>query len=223
MKFFISLFLLSIPSLIFASALSKQEACKYPDGIHWDPLYIYWPGELPRVDGFLKKDGFLYYFIHIFPSGSSLERYVINGNNPYTPKYGFVRNKAAYFVSFHCSRSKVRFSPILRSFRWDQYGKLLWTEWKYVGYSITRENQKSSCKFADDTILDISTHTRKDIEKHPLYPHAWQGECITRTPFRYSKWWFVEFTLERRILKTQESYYTRYRYNLEEQSLEKLQ
>jgi hypothetical protein len=72
-----------------AVSLSKQEACAYPEGIHWDPIYVYWPGELPRVDGFLKKDNKLYYFIHIFFSGKNIDQYVESDNSPYT-KYGFI-------------------------------------------------------------------------------------------------------------------------------------
>lgn len=69
----------------------KPEACGFADGIHRKELYIYWPGEYPQVDEFLKYKGKLYYFIHKFPSALSLSRYQEAWNSPYS-KYGFIRN-----------------------------------------------------------------------------------------------------------------------------------
>jgi hypothetical protein len=169
MKFLLLIILAFFPTLTFAGGLMKQEACKYEEGIHWDPIYVYWPGELPRVDGFLKKDNKLYYFIHIFSSGKNIDQYVESDNNPYT-KYGFIRNKASYMVSYDCSRSKVKFLPYLRSTRGDQYGKFLWIDGDILSYSITSHNPKSPCKFGDDIIMDMKTMARHQIEKDPSYP-----------------------------------------------------
>lgn len=87
--FFCFFFLL--PSFSHAIGLMKPEACGFADGIHRKELYIYWPGEYPQVDEFLKYRGKLYYFIHKFPSALSLSRYQDAGNSPYS-KYGFIRN-----------------------------------------------------------------------------------------------------------------------------------
>lgn len=80
-KILFTLFLL-FPTLTFASGLSKQYACDYAEGIHQNEVYILWPGKFVRVDEFLKKDGFLYYFIHTFPDQKSLDGYRQNEGDP---------------------------------------------------------------------------------------------------------------------------------------------
>ena len=114
MKRLLFLILILFPSFSFASGLLKSDACSYTDGIHRGELYIYWPGEYPQVDEFLKYKGKLYYFIHNFPSSEALAHYRKAGNSPYS-EYGFIKNKGAFFVTFDCARSKVEFSPNLRS------------------------------------------------------------------------------------------------------------
>lgn len=43
MKYLILLALFLFPTLSFASGLSKQDACAYPEGIHQNEVYILWP------------------------------------------------------------------------------------------------------------------------------------------------------------------------------------
>ncbi len=80
MKFLLFSTFFLFPALIFASGMTKQEACTYPDGIIREEVYVLWPGKLPQIDEFLKKDGFLYYFIHTFPDSNSLSAYRDTGN-----------------------------------------------------------------------------------------------------------------------------------------------
>jgi hypothetical protein len=110
---FIALFIgfLILPSLTDAAGLTKQEACTYPEGIHKEQVYILWPGKIVQTDEFLKKDGFLYYFIHTFADRNSLRQYNQIGNFG----DGIIRNTGSYFVSFDCARSKVKFYPQIRS------------------------------------------------------------------------------------------------------------
>lgn len=206
---------------IFASGLSKQEACKYEEGIHWDPLYIYWPWELPRVDGFLKKDNKLYYFIHIFPSAKAINQYVESDNSPYS-KYGFIKNKASYMVSFDCSRSKVKFLPYLRSTRGDQYGKFHWLDGDTLAYTITSYNAKSPCKYADDVIMNMSTMEKYPIETNPNYPIPPKGYCLMRAPYKNRGNSVVRFQIEKYKIETKESWFSLYEYDLKKQFLSQI-
>ncbi|GAB0174688.1 MAG: hypothetical protein HHAS10_05670 [Candidatus Altimarinota bacterium] len=221
-SFLLFLCLLLFPSFVLASTLSKKEACSYPEGIHRDPLYIYWPGELPRVDGFLKKDNKLYYFIHIFPNTDAINRYIESDNSPYT-KYGFISNKASYMVQYDCSRSRVKFLPYLRSTRGDQYGKFHWIDGDILSYTITSYNAKSSCKYADDIIMDMKTLERYKIENDKNYPNAPNGYCLTRTPYKNQGNMIVRFQVEKYKISTKESWFSLYEYDLKKKFLSQIQ
>lgn len=206
---------------MYATALLKNEACKYEEGIHREPLYIYWPGELPRVDWFLKKDNKLYYFIHIFPSAQAIDRYVESDNSPYT-KYGFIKNKASYMVQYDCSRSKVKFLPYLRSTRGDQYGKFHWIDGDILSYTITSYNAKSPCKYADDIIMNMKNMEQYPIEKSPNYPTVLDWYCLTRTPYKNRGKWIIRFQVEKYKISTKESWFSLYEYNLEKRFLSQI-
>lgn len=220
-----SLIILLIPVWITnvnAGGMSKQEACKYNEWIHGKSIYIYWPGELPRVDGFLKKDNNLYYFIHIFPSTEAIDHYIESDNSPYT-KYGFIYNKASYMVQYDCSRSRVRFLPYLRSTRGDQYGKLRWIDGDILSYTITSYNAKSSCKYADDVIMNMKTLEQYKIEEDENYPTAPKGYCLTRTPYKNQWNMIVRFQVEKYKISTKESWFSLYEYDLNKKLLSRVQ
>jgi hypothetical protein len=222
MKFvLLILFFFLVPFTTFAGWLSKQDACKYEEWIHWEPIYIYWPWELPRVDGFLKKNNKLYYFIHIFPSAKAIDGYVGSDNSPYS-KLGFIKNKASYMVEYDCSRSKVKFLPYLRSTRGDQYGKFHWIDGDTLSYSITSSNEKSPCKFAEDVIMNMATMEKYPIEKSQNYPPASKGFCLTRSAYK-NKWnGIIRFQVEKYKITTKESWFSLYEYDLKKRLLNQI-
>ena len=118
---FLLLLFLFFPTLTFASGLSKQDACSYPDGIHDESVYIYWPGKIVHVGEFLKKDGFLYYFIHTFSSKDALVSYRDHGDMR-------TRNSGSYLASYDCTRSRVKFYPNVRTLGGTAYGKFRWVQ-----------------------------------------------------------------------------------------------
>lgn len=87
-------------------------------------------------------------------------------------------------VEFDCSRSKVKFLPYLRSTRGDQYGKFHWIDGDTLSYSITSNNAKSTCKYADDIIMNMATMEKYPIEKSKNYPEASKGFCISRSAYK---------------------------------------
>lgn len=216
--FFICIF---APFVVEWAWLSKKEACAFEEWIHWDPIYIYWPGELPRVDGFLKKNNKLYYFIHIFPSAEAIDGYVESDNSPYS-KLGFIKNKASYMVEFDCSRSKVKFLPNLRSIRGDQYGKFHWIDGDILSYSITSNNAKSTCKYADDILMNMATMEKYPIEGSKNYPEASKGFCISRSAYK-NKWnGIIRFQVEKYKIATKESWFSLYEYDLKKRYLSQI-
>ncbi len=199
----------------------KPEACGFADGIHRKELYIYWPGEYPQVDEFLKYRGKLYYFIHKFPSALSLSRYQDAGNSPYS-KYGFIRNTWAYFVTFDCARSKVEFSPTIRSTAWDAYGKFYWLDRRYLSYSFTRLEKRNACTEWPDKLIALPDFSSLLIEKQSGYPNSTEDVCYARGPYKFLGDGKVQFDVEKYDPSTGESWFSRYQYQLDTSKLKKI-
>lgn len=215
LRFFL-LFLLAFAWISGASAsgLSKQDACSYPDGIHGESVYIYWPGKLVHVDEFLKKDGFLYYFIHTFPNKDSLVYYRDSGDTSF-------KNSGSYLASYDCARSKVKFYPNVRSLGGTAYGKFNWIADNYLSYSLVG-NGRDPCATGPDTILDLRTMTNLRLDRLVGIPRSTTNVCVGRSAFKSIETGVLQFDIEEHHWDTEESFYSRYQYSLITRKLKKI-
>ncbi len=216
---FILIFLF-LPSLAFASGLSKQEACAYPERIHQNEVYVLWPGKFVRVDEFLKKDGFLYYFIHTFPDQKSLDGYRQNEGNP-NAENGFIRNTGSYLASFDCARSKVRFYPNIASVNGTAYGQLNWISGNILSYSLVGTN-RNPCTTGPDTILDMHRMVNMRIDRFTGLLKSTKNICIGRSTFKNMDDGVIQFDIEEHHWDTDESFYSRYQYQFSIKKLKKI-
>ncbi len=219
-KLLLIFIILAFPTLAHATSLLKNDACTYPDGIHREELYIYWPGEYPQVDEFLKYQGKLYYFIHNFSSSEMLGRYRKAGNSPYS-EYGFIKNKWAFFVTFDCARSKVTFSPTIRSASGDVYGKFYWLDRWYLSYSFLHLLKRNTCTTWPDTIVTVPAFSPIRIEKEKAYPKSTKSLCYARGPYKSLGDGRIQFDIEQHDQSTGESWFSRYQYQLDTKKLKK--
>jgi hypothetical protein len=218
---FLLLFILSLfPALAFASGMTKQEACAYPDGIHREEVYVLWPGKIVQIDEFLKKDGFLYYFIQSFPSWDMRDRYRSNGNNPET-SYGYVRTAGSYFVSFDCTRSKVKFYPHIRSGVGTAFGRIHWISGQYLDFSLVGDG-RDPCTTGPDSLLDLSTMALLRIDKLQSLPRSTTAICVGRSPYKNTQANTIQFDIEQYQHDTEESFYSRYQYHFSQKKLKKI-
>lgn len=220
-NFFLFILLLAFPLFSHALGLMKTDACGYADGIHREELYIYWPDEHPQVDEFLKYKGKLYYFIHNFPSSEALARYRKAGNSPYS-EYGFIRNKWAFFVTFDCARSKVEFSPTIRSTSGDMYGKFYWLDRTYLSYTFTHMLRRNTCTEWPDTLVSLPDFSPLLLEKERWYPKSTKDMCYARGPYKSLGDGRVQFDVERHDPSTGESWFSRYQYQIDTRKLKKI-
>ncbi len=220
-KLLLILIFLLFPTLTSATSLLKNEACAYEDGIHHESLYVYWPGKYPTVDEFVKKDEKLHYFIQVFPTAESLDRYRKAGNSPYTT-YGFIRNSGSYLVSFDCARSKVSFSTKIRSTKWDQYGSFNWIDGEYLSYSFPRLLSRNSCKQWPDSLVIFPDFYEIFAEAEKTYPKSTKDICYARSVYKSLGGEKVQFDIEKHDNKTNESWYSRYHYEMNTGKLKKI-
>lgn len=213
--------LLFFPTLSFASGLTKQDACGYPLGIHQNEVYILWPGKFVRVDEFLKKEGFLYYFIHTFPDQQALDGYRKNEGNP-NAMNGYIRNTGSYLASFDCSRSKVRFYSNISSSNGTTYGKLNWINGNILSYSLIRAD-RDPCTTGPDTILDMTRMVNMRFDRFTGLPKSTKDVCVGRSMFRNIENNAIQFDIEEHHWKTEESFYSRYQYSLTTKKIKKIQ
>lgn len=218
-KILLALFLL-FPILSFASGLSKQDACDYAEGIHQNEVYILWPGKFVRVDEFLKKDGFLYYFIHTFPDQKSLDGYRQNEGDPNAAN-GYIRNTGSHFASFDCARSKVRFYPNIASVNGTAYGKLNWISGNILSYSLVGTS-RDPCTTGPDTILDMTRMTNIRFDRFTGLPKSTKDICIGRSTFKNMAGGVIQFDIEEHHWDTDESFYSRYQYQFSIRKLKKI-
>ncbi len=212
MKKFLLLILL-FPLSVSAIGISKQVACNQPNGINLKPIYILWPGEIPYVDSFVKYNGKLYYFIQKFASAKARNIYIKNGNSPLANN-GFITNKWSFLVEYDCARSKVDFLPIQDTSGLG-HGKFLWNNGRWVDYSFTHPNRTPSCKIQQDTILNLETQNRANIDSIlKQYPESTKSGCYTRDIYTYTGNDTVVFRVERKNLSTKESFFYPYAYDL---------
>lgn len=218
---FLLILILLFPTIIFASWLSKQEACGYDDGIHREEVYVYWPGKIVQVDEFLKVNGFIYYFIHSFPDRDSLDAYNDIRNNT-TTSTSFIRNSGSFFVSYDCARSKVKFHTNVRSLGGTAYGKINWFSNKYLSYSLVGAD-RDPCKTGPDTILDMSimSNLRLDATIRWL-PKTTKDICVGRSMYKLIDANTVQFDVEEHNWATEESFYSRFQYTLSTKKLKKI-
>ena len=218
MNFLLSfLLLLLFPTLTFASGMTKQEACEYPEGIAREEVYVLWPGKLPQIDGFLKKEGFLYYFIHTFSDRNTLSAYRDAGNT----SWGFIRNTGSYLVSYDCTKSKVKFYPSIRSLGGTAYGKLNWISGNFLSYSLAWD-ERDPCKIWPDALLDIQSMAPLKIDRLSGLPRSTEAICIGRGAYKNIKDGIVQFDIEEHTWETEESFYSRYQYYLSTKKLKKI-
>ena len=220
MKFLIALILIFLPTLTFASSLTKQEACSYPEGIHAEEVYVLWPGKLVKVDEFLKKWGFIYYFIHTFPDQNSLDEYRANGDDPKIIG-GYIRNTGSYLVSFDCSRSKVKFHTNVRSLGGIAYGEFHWVSGNLLSYSLVWAN-RDPCKTGPDSILDMRTMIPLRIDTFQWIPRSTQEICVGRSMYRNVTDGVIQFDIEEYHRATEESFYSRYQYQINTRKIKKI-
>lgn len=214
----ILLFLILIVSWISgasASSLSKQDACLYSDGIHKESVYIYWPGKFVHVSEFLKKDGFLYYFIHTFPNKESLVYYKDSGDTSF-------KNSGSYLASYDCARSKVKFYPNIQSRGGTAYGKFNWISGSYLSYSLVGK-ERDPCTTGPDTILDLRTMVNLRLDRLIGIPRSTANVCIGRSFFKTISDSLLQFDIEEHHWDTEESFYSRFQYNLLTKKLKKIQ
>lgn len=219
-KLLLLIFVFLFPALTSATSLLKNEACRYDDGIHRESLYVYWPGKYPTVDEFVKKNGKLHYFIQVFPTASSLDRYRTAGNSPYT-NVGFIRNSGSYLVSYDCARSKVEFSPWIRSTRGDQYGNFNWIDGEYLSYSFPKLTAINTCKEWPDSILSLRSMINIPLS-FAWIPRSTGNICIARWPYKSLGNGKIQFDIEKHDTTTDESWYSRYQYEIITKKLRKI-
>ena len=221
MKHLLFLILFLFPALTFASGISKQDACQYPDGIHREEMYIYWPGEYVQVDEFLKIGSKLRYFIHTFPARSSLDLYRASGNSPLTSG-GFIANKGSYFVTYDCGRSKVEFSDTVRATDGLSYGKLNWIDDRYLDFSWIRSGNINSCENIPDYIYDVYLNRYVIVGKRSELPHSGKNICVARSKYQNIAPGKIQFDIEKYDMATKESWYSRYQYQFSNKKLKKI-
>lgn len=202
-------------SIASATGLSKQDACDYPDGIHGDSIYIYWPGKLVHVSEFLKKDGVLYYFIHTFSDKNTLAYFRDSGDTS-------VRNAGSYLASYNCARSKVKFYPNVRSLGGTAYGKFNWISDSFLSYSLVGK-ERNPCTTGPDTILDLRTMTNLRLDRIPGIPRSTTDICVGRSYFKNISSSLLQFDIEEHHWATEESFYSRFQYNILTKKLKKIQ
>jgi hypothetical protein len=154
MKKLLFLILCLLPFQIFATDLMKNDACKYADGIYYEPIYIYWPGEAPYVESFVKSGNKLYYFIHTFQRSGDADAYRAN-NGRAASDHGWIPNKASQLVEHDCVRSKVTFHPTVQDRSGLGYGKFLWKDGKFIGYTFSYPNTRYNSLYGADYIFDL--------------------------------------------------------------------
>lgn len=220
MKLLFFLLFLLLPTLTFASSLSKQEACAYPDGIVRESVYILWPGKIVQVDEFVKKDGFLYYFIHIFPDQEAVDTYRANANNADT-RQSSVKNEGSFFASYDCSRSKVKFSSHIRSLEGTAYGKLNWIAGQYLSYSLIGRD-RDPCTTWPDMILDMKTMTNLRFDTTMRLLKSSKNICVGRSMYKSLEDGKMQFDIEQYQRDTEESFYSRYQYQFSTKKLKKV-
>jgi len=219
-RLIICTFFLLFPILTFASGLSKQEACAYPEGIHREEVYIYWPWKIVQVDEFLKKDGFLYYFIHTFPDRDSLSYYrdIVSLSSV---TMSSVRNTGSYMASYDCARSKVKFYPNIRSLGGTAYGKMNWYNTKYLSYSLVGSD-RDPCSVWPDSLLDLSTMTIFRLDRMSSMLRSTRDICIGRSMYKNINDQWIQFDIEEHHWDTEESFYSRYMYQFSNKKLKKI-
>ena len=215
-----SIILLFSSTVIFASSLSKQEACSYPDGIVRESVYILWPGKIVQVDEFVKKDGFLYYFINVFPDQETVDAYRANGNNADTRQIS-VKNEGSFFASYDCSRSKVKFYSHIRSLGGTAYGKLNWIAGQYLSYSLIGRD-RDPCTTWPDMILDMKTMTNLRFDTTMRLLKSSKKICVGRSMYKSIEDGKMQFDIEQYQRDTEESFYSRYQYQFSTKKLKKV-
>ncbi len=219
-RILILLFLFLFPFFAFASWLSKQDACSRLDGIHREQVYILWPGKFVQVDEYLKHEGFLYYFIHVFPDQVTLDAYRKNGNNPEIPG-AILRNDGSYLASYDCSRSKVKFYPQVRSFGGTAFGKLNWVLGNYLSYSLVGYD-RNTCTTGPDDLLDMTRIARMRLDQMIALPKSSSTLCVGRSMYRALEDGRIQFDIEEYHTDTEESFYSRYQYQFTTKKLKKI-
>lgn len=216
-RIFLFLLVLIFPALSFAAGMTKQEACMYEDGIYREEVYVLWPDKLPQIDGFLKKNGFLYYFIHTFPDTESLAAYRDAGNRD----LGYIKNTGSYFVSFDCARSKVKFYPSIRSIEWTTYGKLNWINGDYLDYSLV-SRYHDPCITSPDALISVSNIKKLNPDKTRWLAHSNTLTCVARSPYKLISDGLIEWETEQQKRSTEESFYSKYQYTFLTNKLKKI-
>lgn len=216
-KIFLALFLFCFPALSFAAGMTKEEACAYPEGIHHAEVYVLWPGKLPQIDSFLKKEGFLYYFIHTFPDSDSLAAYRDAGNRD----LGVIKNTGSYFVSFDCARSRVKFYPSVRSIEGTTYGKLNWVYGDYLDYTLV-PRLRNACIIAPDSLIRLSNMRKITPDKTYGIPRSNPAICVARSSYKATSPGVIEWETEQQDRVTKESFYTKYSYTFALEKVKKI-
>lgn len=210
---FLIFFGFTFPLVSYAIGISKQVACKQPDGLNQKSVYILWKGEIPYVDSFVKYNGKLYYFIHQFRTIVERDTYRKWSNSPLTNS-GFVISKWSSLVEYDCSRSKVTFLPI-QDTSWKSYGKLLWMKDGWIGYTFVKPNTWDSCRTPQDAIIDLKTKKIEWVDTiFNEYPTSTENECYTRSLLQYTGSGVIKLKIERKSLSDNSTSYYPYLYNL---------
>ncbi len=215
--FFFFLFFFLFPCFTLASWLTKQQACDYPTGLYDEEVYVLWPGKIPYIESFVKKDGFLYYFIHTFPDRDNERAYRDAGK----VAGSYVKNSGSYFVSYDCARSKVKFHTAIRSLGGTSYGSWNWFSWRYLSYSLVPYD-RDACSTPPDTLLDTLSMTALRLDRLLWLPRTTNLKCVGRSKYKPLDDGVVQFDIEEHIWKTEESFYSRYQYSLLNQKLRKI-
>ncbi len=218
----ISLFLIIVlfPVVASTAGMTKQDACSYPDGIYQEQLYILWPGKIVQVDEFVKKDGFLYYFINVFPDQETVDAYRANANNADT-RHSSVKNDGSFLASYDCSRSKVKFYSNIRSLGGTAYGKLNWLAGRYLSYSLLSRG-RDPCTTWPDMLIDMDRMTNLRLDKTMRFLRSTPNICIGRSMYKSVEDGKIQFDIEEYHRDTEESFYSRYQYQFTTKKLKKI-
>lgn len=173
------------------------------------------------MDEFLKKEGFLYYFIHTFSDQNGLDAYRYNEANPNSAN-GYIKNTGSYLASFDCARSKVKFYPNIASVSSTAYGKLNWISGNTLSYSLVATN-RNPCTTGPDTILDMTRMMNMRFDRFAGLLKSTEDICIGRSMFKNVSSGVIQFDIEEHHWKSEESFYARYQYSFSTGKLKKIQ